>query len=197
MKPRTFLAKAQRRKESARRLNVCSEKMKEELNKAGVCILASVWLCGCASHAASPSSLQADKVVVAKGQRVLVLMSKENVLKTYHVALGKQPKGPKMREGDGKTPEGHYVIDRRNAKSRFHLALHISYPSVADVQNARKLGVSPGGDIMIHGLPSGWGWMGALHTKWDWTDGCIAVTNAEIEEIWRAVPNGTPIEIRP
>ena len=123
--------------------------MKEELNKAGVCILASVWLCGCASHAASPSSLQADKVVVAKGQRVLVLMSKENVLKTYHVALGKQPKGPKMREGDGKTPEGHYVIDRRNAKSRFHLALHISYPSVADVQNARKLGVSPGGDIMI------------------------------------------------
>ncbi|PYU91915.1 MAG: hypothetical protein DMG25_13380 [Acidobacteria bacterium] len=171
--------------------------MKEELNKAGVCILTSVWLCGCASHAASPSSLQADKVVVAKGQRVLVLMSKENVLKTYHVALGKQPKGPKMREGDGKTPEGHYVIDRRNAKSRFHLALHISYPSVADVQNARKLGVSPGGDIMIHGLPSGWGWMGALHTKWDWTDGCIAVTNAEIEEIWRAVPNGTPIEIRP
>ena len=171
--------------------------MKEELNKAGVCILASVWLCGCASHAASTSSLQADKVVVVKGQRVLVLMSKENVLKTYHVALGKQPKGPKMREGDGKTPEGRYVIDSRNAKSRFHLALHISYPSAADVENARKLGVSPGGDIMIHGLPSGWGWMGALHTKWDWTDGCIAVTNAEIEEIWRAVPNGTPIEIRP
>ena len=126
-----------------------------------------------------------------------MLMNKEKVLKTYRVALGGQPKGPKTREGDGKTPEGRYVIDRRNAKSRFHLALHISYPNTSDVDNARKLGVPPGGDIIIHGLPNGFGWMGALHTKWDWTDGCIAVTNAEIEEIWRAVPDGTPIEIRP
>jgi|SRR5579863_6608301 len=146
---------------------------------------------------ASPTPFQADKVVVLKSQRVLMLMKGEQVLKTYRVSLGPHPIGAKTREGDGKTPEGSYVLDRRNAKSRFHLSLHISYPDAADVARAQKLGLPPGGDIMVHGLPNGLGWVGGLHRYWDWTDGCIAVTNPEIEESWRAVPDGTPIEIKP
>ena len=105
--------------------------------------------------------------------------------------------GPKTREGDHKTPEGHYIIDTRNIKSKFHLALHVSYPNVADIARARKLGVPPGGAIMIHGLPKGFDSVSSASQAGDWTDGCIAVTNVEIEEIWRVVPNGTPIEIRP
>jgi len=164
---------------------------------AGIVFHSNFVLWGLTSPDELKPSPQADQVVVVKSQRALMLLKSGKVVKTYRVSLGGHPNGAKTREGDGKTPEGDYVIDRRNTKSRFHLALHISYPSAADVQNARKLGVSPGGDIMIHGLPNGFGWTGALHTKWDWTDGCIAVTNPEIEEIWRAVPNGTPIEIRP
>jgi murein L,D-transpeptidase YafK len=90
-----------------------------------------------------------------------------------------------------------YVIDRRNAHSQFDRTLHISYPNAADREMARKLGVSPGGDIFIHGLPKGDGWVGSADRARDWTDGCIAVTNQEIEEIWRLVDNGTPVDIRP
>ena len=96
-----------------------------------------------------------------------------------------------------KTPEGSYIIDSRNPHSQFHLALHISYPNDADRARARRLGVNPGGDIMIHGLPPQWAWLGAAHRKTDWTLGCIAVTNPEIEEIWALVRIGTPIEIKP
>jgi murein L,D-transpeptidase YafK len=101
------------------------------------------------------------------------------------------------REGDGRTPEGRYSIDSRNSRSRFHLALHISYPNADDRRTAQQRGVSPGGDIMIHGLPNGLGWLDKLHRKRDWTDGCVAVTNPEMEEIWAHVATGTAIEILP
>lgn len=140
---------------------------------------------------------RADKVVVIKSERRLLLLKEGEVLKSYEIALGRQPVGPKTRRGDARTPEGTYVLDRRNSSSRFHRSIHISYPSRNDMEAARKLGVSPGGDIMIHGLPNGKGKMGELHTVLDWTNGCIAVTNAEMDEIWRLVPDGTPIEIRP
>lgn len=142
-------------------------------------------------------SLKADKVLVLKSERKLLLLEHGRVVKTYKVALGGEPLGPKTRHGDHRTPEGLYVIDGRNAHSQFHRALHISYPNAADRARARGLGVSPGGDIFLHGLPNGQGWIGAAHRLHDWTDGCIAVTDEEIEEIWRAVPDATPIEIRP
>lgn len=119
------------------------------------------------------------------------------VLKGYKVALGGEPVGPKTRQGDHRTPEGVYVIDSRNAHSQFHRSLHISYPNAADRERARKLSVATGGDIYIHGLPNGYGFIGAAHRARDWTDGCIAVTDEEIEEIWRLVDNGTPAEIQP
>ncbi len=125
----------------------------------------------------------------------MTLMHGAHVLKTYKVALGAEPVGAKQREGDHKTPEGIYVIDSRNSASRFHLSLHISYPSPADRERAHKLGVAPGGAIMIHGLEPKYAYLGSLHRQTDWTDGCIAVTNAEIEEIWRLVPVGTPVEV--
>ena len=124
-------------------------------------------------------------------------LSSGNVLKTYKVALGSVPIGAKRVEGDHKTPEGDYIIDTKNAQSQFHLSLHISYPNAADQQRARSLGARPGGAIMIHGLARPFAYLGPLHRQTDWTDGCIAVTNAEIEEIWKLVPVGTRIEIRP
>lgn len=144
-----------------------------------------------------PKGAVADRVVVEKAARTLSLYHEGRLLKTYNVALGPNAKGRKEREGDGRTPEGTYVIDSRKADSAFHRALHISYPNAHDRTHARLLGVSPGGDIMIHGLPNGMGFIGKAHRLRDWTQGCIAVTNDEIEEIWRVVPNGTPIEINP
>ncbi len=144
-----------------------------------------------------PESAKADSVIVLKGQRRLLLLYGGETLKAYTVALGSEPHGHKFREGDGRTPEGTYRLDARNPRSRFHLALHISYPNESDRARAIAAGASPGGDIMIHGLPNGLGWIGKLHRFVDWTDGCIAVTNREMEEILRAVYDGTPIEIRP
>jgi murein L,D-transpeptidase YafK len=144
-----------------------------------------------------PVEVRADRIVVAKAAREMVLLANGQVLKTYQVALGRNPVGPKEMEGDRKTPEGTYVIDFRNPKSAYHRALHISYPSPDDLRRASENGVSPGGDIMIHGLRKGAEWAGADHRYFDWTKGCIAVTNEEIEEIWRVVLDGTPIEIRP
>jgi len=144
-----------------------------------------------------PEGVIADKVIVEKHARHMMLLSRGRVLKKYKISLGRNSKGPKVRAGDGKTPEGIYVIDSRNPRSRYHLSLHISYPNLSDIKRAKQLGVSPGGDIMIHGIRKGFGWLGPLHRLVNWTKGCIAVTNKEIEEIWRAVPNGTQIEIRP
>jgi murein L,D-transpeptidase YafK len=138
-----------------------------------------------------------DKIVIEKNARRLMLISKGEVLKTYKIALGGNPVGPKERQGDNKTPEGTYVIDSRNKDSRYHLSLHISYPNERDKKRAKELGVSPGGNIMIHGIKNGFSWVGDAHTEVDWTKGCIAVTDEEIEEIARVAPNRTIVEIRP
>src|SRR5262249_17769167 len=138
-----------------------------------------------------------EKIVIVKSTRTMTLLSHDGVVRTYKVALGTEPVGAKRKHGNHKTPEGSYVIDARNPHSQFHLSLHRSYPNPADRQRARKLGISPGGDIMIHGLMPQYAWMGPRHRQHDWTDGCIAVTNAEIEEIWKLVPVGTKVEIRP
>ncbi|MFZ2948029.1 MAG: L,D-transpeptidase family protein, partial [Desulfuromonadaceae bacterium] len=139
----------------------------------------------------------ADKILIEKKERRLTLISKGKVLKTYQIALGGNPNGPKERQGDNKTPEGTYVIDSRNKNSRYHRSLHVSYPNEKDKKRAKELGVSPGGDIMIHGIKNGLSWVGDLHTEVDWTKGCIAVTDEEIEEIDKLAPNGTIVEIRP
>ena len=160
-------------------------------------ILVLALACSAQGSGAAPGSLKADKILVLKSERKLMLLDHGRVLKTYKVSLGGEPVGPKTRQGDHRTPEGNYLIDRRNAHSQFHKSLHISYPNAADRERARRLGVSPGGDIFVHGLPNGYRWLGPVQSFDDWTDGCIAVTNQEIEEIWRAVPDGIPIEIRP
>jgi murein L,D-transpeptidase YafK len=138
-----------------------------------------------------------DRILIEKNARRLMLISQGEVLKSYNIALGGDPIGPKERQGDNKTPEGTYVIDGRNKDSRFHLSLHISYPNERDKNRAKKLGVSPGGDIMIHGIKNGFSWVGDAHAEVDWTKGCIAVTDEEIEEISKLAPNGTIVEIRP
>ncbi|MBV5342005.1 MAG: L,D-transpeptidase family protein [Deltaproteobacteria bacterium] len=138
-----------------------------------------------------------DKILIEKKVRRLTLVSKGKVLKTYQIALGGNPNGPKERQGDNKTPEGSYVIDSRNRGSLYHLSLHISYPNEKDKKRAKQLGVSPGGDIMIHGLKNGFSWVGDRHREADWTKGCIAVTDEEIVEIAKLAPNGTIVEIRP
>jgi murein L,D-transpeptidase YafK len=119
------------------------------------------------------------------------------MLRTYRVALGVGGLAPKERVGDGRVPEGEYRIDGRSAASAYHRALHVSSPNAADRARARALGVAPGGDIMIHGMKNGWGWIGHQHLARDCTLGCIAVTDEEIEEIWRLVPNCTALTIRP
>jgi len=139
----------------------------------------------------------ADRILIEKNARRLMLISQGEVLKSYNIALGGNPIGPKEQQGDNKTPEGTYVIDGRNKDSRFHLSLHISYPNERDKNRAKELGVSPGGDIMIHGIKNGLSWVGDAHTEVDWTKGCIAVTDEEIEEISKLAPNGTIVEIQP
>ena len=136
-------------------------------------------------------------VRVDKSERRMELLGKGMVLRTYSVALGGNPIGHKQREGDERTPEGRYVLDWRNPKSALHQSIHISYPNDEDKARPRKAGVSPGGDIMIHGQPNGYGWWAWVLQMFDWTDGCIAVTDAEMEEIWDMVADGTPIEINP
>jgi murein L,D-transpeptidase YafK len=140
---------------------------------------------------------KADQMVVDKTQHTLTLLRNGIVLKTYRVALGRGGIGPKLKAGDNKVPEGLYKIVGRNNHSAFHLALRVGYPTPEQASQARLQGVDPGGDIMVHGIKNGLGWVGPLQRHVDWTKGCIAVTDQEIEEIWRAVPDGTMIEIRP
>jgi murein L,D-transpeptidase YafK len=144
-----------------------------------------------------PGVAVADRVLVEKSRRRLTLLRDGKTLKTYSVALGGAPSGAKEFEGDQRTPEGIYTIDFHKPDSDFHLALHISYPQLPDVERAAAEGRSAGSDIMIHGLPNGRSWIGRFHRRRDWTAGCIAVTDFEIEEIYRAVPDGTPVEIQP
>jgi murein L,D-transpeptidase YafK len=157
----------------------------------------SILLIACASvvvtsRLAAQTATKVDRIVVEKSKRTLTLLAGPKILKTYKVALGGQPVGAKDRQGDHKTPEGIYSVDAKNPNS-----LHISYPNQTDRAHARKLGVSAGGDVEIHGLGSKWGWIGAKHRLTDWTDGCVALTNQEIDEIYPLVAVGTIVEIKP
>lgn len=138
-----------------------------------------------------------DFVLVKKSERRLILLSDGRVFRSYHIALGDSPLGPKNRAGDNRTPEGRYVLDWRNPDSRFYKSIHISYPNQSDSALAEATGVDPGGMIMIHGeseIPV----LRRLNAgRDDWTEGCIAVENRDMDEIWRLVPDGTPIEILP
>lgn len=142
-----------------------------------------------------PPGTVVDRLVVHKSKRQMEAYSNGALVKTYTVALGFNPGGHKQFEGDGCTPEGTYTINARNAKSGYHKNLGVSYPNEADRAHAAKNGKSPGGDIKIHGLKNGRGYIGKFQRWHDWTHGCIAVTNAEIDELYAAVKNGAEIEI--
>ncbi|MDN3398334.1 L,D-transpeptidase family protein [Psychrobacter sp. APC 3426] len=136
-----------------------------------------------------------DKVFVDKSARTLQLLSDNTVIKSYHIALGGNPVGHKQQQGDKRTPTGSYTLDYKNEKSKFYRSIHVSYPNTTDKARAKSRGVSAGGDIMIHGQKNGFGALGLLNQQRDWTEGCIAVTNDEMDEIMAAVKVGTPIEI--
>lgn len=143
----------------------------------------------------APLTERIDRIVIEKSDRRLTVFRDGDPLRSYNIALGFAPTGDKQIEGDGKTPEGHFTINRRNAQSAYHLSLGIDYPQPEDTAFARQLGKSPGGDIFIHGQPNSL--PDAITLPGDWTVGCVAVSNAEIQELWRITPNGTPVEIRP
>jgi murein L,D-transpeptidase YafK len=138
----------------------------------------------------------ADSIVIEKTAHRLTLYHLGRAMRVYQVALGADPAKDKLVAGDRRTPEGLFSIEARNPYSDYHLSLRISYPDAAHRARAQALGASPGGDIMIHGLPNGQGSAGALHRQFDWTNGCIALTDEEIEEIWNIVPIGTPVQIK-
>ncbi len=144
-----------------------------------------------------PSNIKVDKILVEKSARRLHVQSAGKTIVSYPISLGGRPKGDKQCEGDNKTPEGEYILDWRNPDSVAYKSLHISYPNEDDRREAVELGCSPGGSIMIHGIAGGWGWIGRFHRFDDWTQGCVAVTNEEMEQLWWAVEDGTPIEIKP
>lgn len=139
--------------------------------------------------------VHADKVLVVKSERRLYLLNDGNIIRSYRIALGPNPLGHKIFQGDGRTPEGMYVLDWRNENSRFYRAIHISYPSYEDTERATAFGTSPGGQVMIHGQPVDG--FGGSNPYFDWTEGCIALSNSEIDEVWSAVDDGTLIEILP
>jgi murein L,D-transpeptidase YafK len=139
----------------------------------------------------------ADRVVIEKAARVLHLMQDGEVFRTFRIALGIRPTGDKLREGDFKTPEGRYLLDTRNPNSDFFLSIHVSYPDAADRREAGDLGYSPGGAIMIHGQPNIPSYSEAYYGTQDWTNGCIAVSNSDMIDIWLMTGDNTPIEIKP
>ncbi|MEO0554247.1 MAG: L,D-transpeptidase family protein [Bacteroidota bacterium] len=144
-----------------------------------------------------PDSIKIDKIVLTKSKRNMTLFANGKSIKTYRVSLGKTPIGAKRVQGDHKTPEGIYKINGKNGRSNFHLNLGISYPNELDKQKADSIGKPVGGDIKIHGLAPEYAYLGKFHRLKDWTDGCIAVTNSEIEELYQNIAIGTVIEIRP
>ena len=158
---------------------------------------ATMLLMGTEQDTALPEGTIIDRMVVQKGLRKMYVYHGDELLKSYDIALGFEPEGHKEVEGDGKTPEGIYQIIDKNPNSAYHRNLGVSYPNDADRAHARALGKSPGGDIKIHGLPNGKGYIGRAHLLKDWTAGCIAVTNEEIEELDRCVKIGASINILP
>lgn len=149
------------------------------------------------SHKPLDKSIAIDKIIVEKSKRRLSLYSNDQLIKTYKISLGRNPKGDKEFEGDKKTPEGQYVINDKNPNSGYYKNLGISYPNKHDIEQAEKLGKKPGGQIKIHGLKNGLRWVGKVHLLMDWTAGCIALTNKDIDELYDVVKIGTPIEIKP
>ncbi len=168
--------------------------MKKSLYTAALSALLTL---GIPATVSATDLVRADSVIVKKEDRKLFLMAGDEVVRSFDIALGSNPIGHKRSEGDGRTPEGKYILDWRNPGSRFYMSIHVSYPNGSDVRKARAHGMRPGGEIMIHGLSEE-----AFRTendvmRADWTDGCIAVRNADMHEIWLAVADGTPIEILP
>lgn len=147
-------------------------------------------------HALTPLPA-ADSILVIKHAHTLTLFRDGQPIRQYSVALGRGGLGPKQQAGDNRVPEGTYRIVSRNPQSAFYRALRVGYPTPSQAAAAHARGIDPGGDIMIHGIRNGLGWLGPAHRLIDWTKGCIAVTDSEMDQIWNAVPNGTPIEIRP
>ena len=143
------------------------------------------------------SGQTADMVVVEKSESRLYLMRDGQAFASFRVAFGANPEGHKQQQGDERTPEGKYLLDYKNANSLFYKSIHVSYPNQRDRQEARKRGVDPGGDIMIHGQKNGYGGLSFLVQRFNWTDGCIALSNKDMDSVWDAVQPGTPIEIRP
>jgi murein L,D-transpeptidase YafK len=160
-------------------------------------LLAILFLEACGSPPPHAFKQRIDRIVIAKSAHTMILMSGASAIASYRVAIGRGSLGAKQQTGDHRTPEGNYVIDTKRNHSRFYLALHLSYPNEFDRVQAQRLGVDPGGAIEIHGLPPVVAWIGSLHRSIDWTDGCVAVTNQQMREIWPAVTVGTPVEIRP
>jgi murein L,D-transpeptidase YafK len=173
------------------------------LMRATVAFVFSVGLFFCLIALAAPADKSGttnnpvDRIVIEKSKRTMTLLRQQQEVAVYRVALGRDPIGPKVMQGDNRTPEGLYFVDYKIRKSVYHRALHLTYPNLDDLTRADSLGVSPGSDIMIHGLGKKQLWMGDVQYLFDWTNGCIALTNNEIEEIWDIVPLWTPVEIRP
>ena len=141
---------------------------------------------------------RADAVLVKKSERALYLLREGRVLKQYKIMLGPKAKGPKLMEGDERTPEGRYTLDRKNPNSHFYKSIRVSYPNESDIERAQKYNTDPGNAIMIHGMKNSWSEKTARQAlKFNWTDGCIAVANNDMDEIWEAVEVGTPIDIQP
>jgi len=162
----------------------------KHLPAAALALLAAV----AAAEAPAP---EPDRIVVLKSERKLLLMTGEAVVRSMDISLGLMPEGPKRREGDYRTPEGSYFVEAKNVDSDFFLALKVSYPNARDRALAREQGVDPGGQIMIHGLPNQPKFAEAMYYGWDWTDGCIAVSNSDMVDLWRLTTVSMPIEIRP
>lgn len=138
-----------------------------------------------------------NRVLVIKSDRTMYLLADGRIVRTFHIALGSHPVGDKRREGDGRTPEGTYILDFKNSHSAYYKSIHISYPNLEDRLRARRNGVDPGNDIMIHGQRNGYRRFAAYTQRFDWTEGCIAVSDHDMDEIWRLVKVGTPIDIEP
>lgn len=163
--------------------------------KSGIPTVVAAFLLLCQSAAWCAEKV--DEVLVVKSEKRLHLMSNGSILQSFPVTFGTEPQGHKQEQGDGRTPEGRYTLDQKNSNSRFYKSIHISYPNAQDVEQARKRNVSAGGDIMIHGQLNNWAWASPLVQLFNWTDGCIALSNEDMDQVWDAVATGTPIEIRP
>ena len=165
------------------------------MKNLGGCLLVFLFLALPTADAASVQ--KADAVLVIKSEKRLYLLNEGWRFASFRVTFGADPVGHKQAQGDEKTPEGHYILDYKNLNSKFYKSIHISYPNAEDRKNARRLGVNPGGDIMIHGQANGYGWASPVMQWFSWTDGCVALSDKDMDKVWLAVDPGTPIEIRP